>query len=100
MYGSEVKEVQVVYRAGKENTAADALSRSPQAAAPVKGIAEDDFQIAAMSVSKTKGTEPLTTEEDITSLLDKDPDLNPGNRTLQSGQKYPSSTAEVQNSIR
>ena len=43
----------------------------------MKGIAEDDFQIAAVSVSKTKGTEPLTTEEDITSLLDKDPDLNP-----------------------
>ena len=61
VYGSGVKEVQVVYRAGKENTAADALSRSPQAAAPVKGIAEDDFQIAAMSVSKTKGTEPLAT---------------------------------------
>ena len=66
----------------------------------MKGIAEGDFQIAAVSVSKAKGTEPLTTEEDITSLLDKDPDLNPGNRTLQSGQKYPSSTAEVQNSIR
>ena len=49
----------------------------------MKGIAEDDFQIAAVSASKTKGTEPLTTEEDITSLLDKDPDFNPGNQTLQ-----------------
>ena len=29
VYGSGVKEVQVVYCAGKENTAADTLSRSP-----------------------------------------------------------------------
>ena len=49
----------------------------------MKGTAEDDFQIAAMSVSKTKATEPLTTEEDITSLLDKDPDLNPRNQPLR-----------------
>ena len=71
VYGRGVKEVQIIYCAGKENIAADALSRSPQAAAPVKGIAEDDFQISTVSVSKTKATKPLSTEEDIMSLLEK-----------------------------
>lgn len=33
-----VKDVHIVYRAGKENVNADALSRSPHAPAPLEGI--------------------------------------------------------------
>lgn len=69
----EEEEVQIVCRAGRENTTADALSRSPQAAAPVEGIA-DDVWIATVNVGKTKVT---ATEEDIPSLLEKDPSPHP-----------------------
>ena len=81
VYGRGVKEVQIVYRAGRENTTADALSRSPQAAAPVEGIA-DDVQIATVNAGKTKVTESQPTEEDISSLLEKDPSPHPGSQSL------------------
>ena len=36
----------IIYRAGKENVIADALSRNPQAPAPQEGIAESEVQVA------------------------------------------------------
>ena len=34
VYGSGVKNIQIVYRSGRENSNADALSHNPQAPAP------------------------------------------------------------------
>ena len=48
VYGRGVKEVKIRYRPGKTNANADALSRCPQAPAPVEGIAEAEVQVAAV----------------------------------------------------
>ena len=44
-----LKCVKILYRAGKENSNADALSRSPCLPAPAVGIAEDEVQVATLT---------------------------------------------------
>ena len=46
VYGGGVRAVHIVYRAGKENKNADALSRRPVFPAPQAGIAENELQVA------------------------------------------------------
>ena len=48
VYGRGIKNVKILYRAGKENSNADALSRSPYLPAPAVGIAEDEVQVSAL----------------------------------------------------
>ena len=45
VYGRGVKNVKIVYRPGRENSNADALSRRPLLPAPAVGIAEDEMQV-------------------------------------------------------
>ena len=40
--------MKILYRAGKENSNADALYRSPYLPAPAVGIAEDEVQVSAL----------------------------------------------------
>ena len=68
VYGAGVKEVRIVHRAGKENTNADALSRSPYAPAPEEGIAEGEVQVAALSVPQS-----CSIANNLTSLLHRAP---------------------------
>jgi len=63
VYGRGVKEVRIVYRAGRENASADALSRRPQQPAPLHGIAQDETQVAAVYADR-----------DITELMQEGPD--------------------------
>ena len=49
VYGRGVREVHIVYRAGRENASADALSRHPRGPAPLQGIGQDETQVAAVS---------------------------------------------------
>ena len=49
VYGSGVKDVQIIYRPGKENCNADALSRQPHAPAPLEGVAEGELQICSVN---------------------------------------------------
>ena len=51
VYGSGLKEVHIIYRAGRKNTIADALSRSPQGSAPREGLAENEVQVASVAGS-------------------------------------------------
>ena len=49
VYGSGIADLNIIYRPGKENTKADALSRSPQCPAPVFGEAETEIQVSAIT---------------------------------------------------
>ena len=62
MFGQGVKEVSIVHRAGKENVAADTLSRSPCGDSPVEGIGQEEDQIAAIT---SNSRNPLTALEPI-----------------------------------
>ena len=44
------EEVQIVYKAGKENVLADALSRNPQKPPEEEGLAEGESQVAQVGV--------------------------------------------------
>ena len=60
--GQGIKEVSIVHRAGKENAAADALSRSPCGDSLVEGIGQEDVQVAAIT---SNSGNPLTALEPI-----------------------------------
>ena len=62
VYGKGVKEVKIVYRSGKTNLNADALSRIPVGPAPVEGPGQNEAQVSAVS-----------SDENIESLLDSEP---------------------------
>ena len=69
MYGCGVKDIEIHYRAGRENQSADALSRSPYLLPPAVGIAEGEVQVASVtSQDPTQGDPKVdggTTEEAI-----------------------------------
>ena len=47
--------MKILYRAGKENSNADALSRSPYLPAPAVDIAEDEVQVSALIAGSSGG---------------------------------------------
>ena len=66
VHGAGLREVNIIYRAGKDNTIADALSRNPQALAPQEGIAEREVQVARIPREEE--------ESDLSHLLQLEPD--------------------------
>ena len=54
VYGRGVREVEIVYRPGRQNKNADALSRQPQLPAPTVGIAEDEVQVYPIVADESK----------------------------------------------
>ena len=54
VYGRGVKKVNIVYRAGRENRNADALSRNPLPQAPQVGVAEGEVQVSSLVSSETE----------------------------------------------
>ena len=91
VFGSIIKAVEIMYRSGKGNTNADALSCQPYLDAPSQGIAKLEVQVAAVRggqpVSLTGGEllqqEPPLLEPEISQLDSyaveqrKDPSLLP-----------------------
>lgn len=63
VYGRGVKEVWIIYRAGKENKNADALSCSSVTPAPQVGIAEEEVQVSPVCA------EPRDTDTDTRTLF-------------------------------
>ena len=72
VYGRGIKSIAIIYRAGKENAAADALSRSPVFPAPAQGIGQDEMQV---SVVTSADPEPSTALQGptLSSLLHSTP---------------------------
>ena len=48
VYGSGIADLSIIYRPGKDNASADALSRCPQSPAPVIGEAETEVQVSVV----------------------------------------------------
>ena len=67
VYGRGIKEVKIIYRSGKSNLNADALSRNPQAPAPKEGIAQTDVQVSLVD----------SAEVSVETLLQAEPELSP-----------------------
>ena len=67
VYSSGIKSVNIVYRPGKANSNADALSHNPVQVAPDEGIGESEVQVAAIS---SESVTPTTT---ISQLLHSSP---------------------------
>ena len=70
VYGTGLKEVKIVYRAGRLNGSADTLSRDPHGEAPSEGVAEREVQVA--SVHSEAAREQDTSKQvpgEITDLL-------------------------------
>ena len=77
VYGSDLKDVQIIYRAGKTNLSTDALSRSPQAPAPTGN--NDEIQVAAVTSQETS----------IQSLLQLEPKFSPTESFTSEQRKDP-----------
>ena len=60
VYGQGIKEVRILYRAGKENGNADALSHNPVSSAPEHEEAEDEVQVSPVAVTTAQCTTELT----------------------------------------
>ena len=71
VYGRGIKSVNIVYRAGRENASADALSRSPVSRPPSNGPGQDEVQV--YPVTTTMQQTPMDTiPEDLPSPLSRD----------------------------
>ena len=68
VYGSGVKNVDIVYRAGKDNLHADALSHQPYLSPPDDIVASGDLQVCAINSMQTKGSNT------IDALLEVEPE--------------------------
>ena len=66
VYGCGVRDVRIVYRAGKESKNADALSHSPVLPAPEVGIAKGEVHVAPVSVMPPRGPACLEPHTDST----------------------------------
>ena len=79
VYGSGVRDVTIIYRAGRDNASADALSRSPYGSPPAEEIAEGEVQVASIAtedIATLLQAAPLaSTQVDYSSEQAKDPDL-------------------------
>ena len=68
MFGAGLKDVKIVYRAGKLNSVADALSRSPHDGAPAEGVAEQEQQVLSVRTDLSGNSNSATTLQDVIGL--------------------------------
>jgi hypothetical protein len=95
VYGSGVNDVCIIYRPGKTNLNADALSQSPQAPAPSESANDNEVQVAVVvsqeaSIQSLLQLEPNpsyhTNSESFSSEQRKDPQLRELIHILEQGE--------------
>ena len=65
VFGAGIQNVDIIYRAGRDNANADALSRQPHLPAPAVGTVDDDAQVLSIEAS----------DVDTPSLLELKPEF-------------------------
>ena len=81
VYGCGAKSIEIVYRLGRENSSANALSRTPQLPAPLEGIAEGEAQVNIIrgdeTISDLLTADPMSDRppDDFGQEQSKDPSL-------------------------
>lgn len=65
-----MKDIKIVYRAGRENVVADALSRIPEGETPLTTSVETETQVAVVSTKEDS--------QDVMSLDEEVPVVTPG----------------------
>ena len=82
MFSRGVKEITIVYRPGKDNVLAGALSHNPTGSVPVNGLAEEETQVAAVKSAPTTIDSVLKmnpavgcSKYDLVDEQSKDPDV-------------------------
>ena len=55
VYSSGLKNIKIMYWAGRLNKVADALSRCPSDVAPAEGVTEQELQVASMQSEEVRG---------------------------------------------
>ena len=90
MFGSGLKNVDIVHRAGRESSNVDALSCNPSGSAPTEGLGESEVQVAIVGANSN-------VVDDMSVLLklapSNDDDIGPA--VLAMEQKKDQHVAEV-----
>ena len=95
VYGRGVKSVKIVYRPGRENANADALSRHPLLPAPAVGIAEDEVQVSIVSVGGGEGVDSVGHLHDVDQLPVSPQSANSESNPVKSSVEEESTRVEL-----
>ena len=82
MYGCGAEKIEIVYRPGKENGNADALSRTPYLPAPDTEVCQDEVQVSVVRSDSSipelfSAASATSTPTEVGEEQNKDPNVEP-----------------------
>ena len=97
VYGAGLKDIRILYRPGRLNAAADALSRSPHFSPPGVGEGEGEVQISAVTSTPAEDSveEPSPSADSIGDLLECSPRHDIPLSDFADEQRHDPETAEI-----